>query len=228
MEMEKPKLLDLFCCAGGAGAGYAQAGFDVTGVDHKPQPNYPYKFIQADAIEILKDVEFIKQFDAFHASPPCQGYSDHTGDNSEYVNHHKGKEEPKLIDPIRKLLPGSRPYVIENVLGAAKYLNNPFELTGFMFGMPMERRRFFESNIFILTPGSRFGRGHTKKFAKKNGIDYRELSITGKGRAKGCTQRWADYMQMPWARRAWELSEAIPPPYTKFIGDQLITFLKNA
>src|SRR4051794_8919808 len=70
----KPKLLDLFCCAGGAGVGYHQAGFDVTGVDIAPQPNYPLRFIQADVLKM--DPAFIASFDAIHASPPCQSYSD--------------------------------------------------------------------------------------------------------------------------------------------------------
>lgn len=71
----KPKLLDLYCKAGGASAGYAKAGFEVIGVDINPQPNYPYQFIQADALEILKDEDFISQFSAIHASPPCQAHS---------------------------------------------------------------------------------------------------------------------------------------------------------
>ena len=64
------KLLDLFCCAGGAALGYHRAGFDVTGIDINPQPNYPFVFLQGSALE-LPD-EFLMQFDAIHASPPCQ------------------------------------------------------------------------------------------------------------------------------------------------------------
>jgi DNA (cytosine-5)-methyltransferase 1 len=71
----KPKLLDLFCKAGGCSAGYAKAGFEVVGVDIEPQPNYPYQFIQADALEILKDKDFINQFAMITASPPCQKHS---------------------------------------------------------------------------------------------------------------------------------------------------------
>ena len=88
----KPRLLDLFCCAGGAGVGYSQAGFEVVGVDIKPQPNYPFSFVQADALAL--DLEFMASFDAIHASPPCQAYSDLAKRNG---NAH---EWPRLIVPV--------------------------------------------------------------------------------------------------------------------------------
>ncbi|MBC7130547.1 DNA cytosine methyltransferase, partial [Candidatus Bathyarchaeota archaeon] len=99
----KPKLLDLYCGAGGAAAGYAKAGFDVTGVDIKPQPNYPYKFIQADALGVLKNRDFINEFDVIHASPPCQAYSKAKG-LSEARNNGKYGEHPDLIALTRELL----------------------------------------------------------------------------------------------------------------------------
>ena len=70
--MAKPKLLDLFCCAGGAGEGYARAGFEVVGVDIVDRPNYPHKFMKADALEVLVDHDFLSEFAAIHTSPPCQ------------------------------------------------------------------------------------------------------------------------------------------------------------
>ena len=123
--VHSPKCLDLFCCAGGAGMGYKQAGFDVTGIDIEPQPKYPFKFILSDAITYLK--EHGKEYDFIHASPPCQGYSHLT------PKEHKGNYE-KLIDVLRELLNEiGKPYCIENVAGAKNELKNPTMLCGSMF-----------------------------------------------------------------------------------------------
>lgn len=104
----KPRLLDLFCCAGGAGLGYSRAGFEVVGVDIDPQPNYPLPFIQADAMTL--DPKFMAMFDAVHASPPCQSYSDLAKRNGN------ADEWPRLIEPVRDMLSRSGLfYIIENV-----------------------------------------------------------------------------------------------------------------
>ncbi len=133
------KLLDLFCCAGGAGMGYHKAGFDVTGVDIKDQPNYPFTFIKNDVMEVLQDKDFLSQFDVIHASPPCQGYSKATKDDSVYVHYSQGKQTPKLIEPVRKvLIETGKYYIIENVVGAKNDLIEPFYLTGFMFDLPID------------------------------------------------------------------------------------------
>lgn len=222
--MEKKVLIDLCCCAGGASYGYNMAGFEVVGVDIKDQPNYPFKFIKADVLEIMKDVDFMSQFDAIHASPPCQGYSKATKDDSIYVHHTKGKQTPRLIESIRKLLPPNKPYVIENVAGAKSHLIKPFYLTGFMFGLHIQRKRYFESNVFIVPPFPT--KGNSRRWAEENGIDFRDMSVTGKSRRTGSIDVWKNLMQMPWAGRAWELSEAIPPAYTEYIGKILIGHLK--
>lgn len=119
------RALDLFCKAGGASAGLAMAGFDVTGVDISPQPNYSGKFIQMDVLDLeawaIKD-----QYDFVWASPPCQSYSDLAKRNGN------GHEWPRLIAPIRLLLQKTGlPYVIENVEGAP--LLNPVRLCGTQF-----------------------------------------------------------------------------------------------
>lgn len=226
--MRKPKLLDICCCAGGASEGYNLAGFEIIGIDIKAQPNYKHSFIQADAIEIMNDKRFMSQFDAIHASPPCQGYSHATRDNSTYVPYSQGKQTPKLISAMRVLMPPNVPYVIENVVGAKNELISPFMLSGFMFGLAIERKRYFESNVFITSPQALQGRGYTKRYAEKNGIDYRDMSVTGKSRRTGSIDTWRELMQMPWAGRAWELSEAIPPVYTKYIGEILMKHIKTA
>lgn len=113
----KPRCLDLFCCGGGAGTGYARAGYEVVGVDIEPQPNYPFRFIQADAIDFLKTAN---GFNLIHASPPCQGYSSHVTSRSSQWVPTKGADEPMLIDAVRDLV--SRKgcdWVIENVMGGA-------------------------------------------------------------------------------------------------------------
>ena len=133
------RILDLFCCAGGSAKGYANAGFDVVGVDVEPQPHYPYEFHQSDALSFPFD-----GFDAIHASPPCQGYS---------VTRamHQGKQHPMLIESTRaRLVSSGLPYVIENVPGAP--LQNPVTLCGEMFGLRVIRHRLFESNFYIPQP----------------------------------------------------------------------------
>lgn len=142
------RILDLFCNAGGAGMGYHRAGFEVVGVDLEPQRNYPFAFIQHDALTL--DRRFLRSFDAIHASPPCQGY---TG-----MNAPGQVGAPQLIDLTRRMLQATGlPYVIENVEGAVWDMRNPITLCGSMFGLgaqgcQLRRHRLFESNIAISPP----------------------------------------------------------------------------
>ena len=222
------KLLDLFCCAGGASMGYNLAGFSVFGVDIKDQPNYPFEFIKSDALEILKDKDFLNSFDVIHASPPCQGYSKSTKSDSIYVHYSQGKDTPKLIEIVREaLVSSSKYYIIENVIGAKHDLINPIRLTGHMFNLPIKRGRYFECNFPIEQPKNIVRPGYCKKYAERHGFDYRDMTVTGKSRRKGCIDVWRKIMEMPWAGRAWELSEAIPPAYTKYIGEQLLKHESN-
>ena len=138
-------LLDTFCGAGGAAVGYSRAGFtEIVGVDIEPQKNYPFEFIQADALEYLK--EHGHEFDAIHASPPCQGYS-----IMRNLPWNKDREYPLLIDPVRELLESiNKPWAIENVMGA--HLRAGW-LCGTMFELPFYRHRAFETNWFWMIPG---------------------------------------------------------------------------
>jgi DNA (cytosine-5)-methyltransferase 1 len=215
----RPRLLDLFCCAGGAGMGYSRAGFDVVGVDIKPQANYPFAFVQTDALNL--DPKFVATFDAIHASPPCQSYSDLAKRNGN------ADAWPRLIDPIRDVLEASGlPYIIENVEGAP--LRNPVVLCGTMFkGLRVLRHRLFEANFPILTP--KHG-GHPKvhTFDKRKShygktddmVDF--VQVTGGGNCTIAAAR--DAMGIDWMTKN-ELNEAIPPAYTRFIGKQLLAYM---
>jgi DNA (cytosine-5)-methyltransferase 1 len=212
----KPRLLDLFCCAGGASLGYNQAGFEVVGVDIEPQPNYPYKFIQADALKL--DPDFIASFDAVHASPPCQSYSDLAKRNGN------GDKWPRLIEPVRQMLVDSGlPYVIENVEGAP--LINPLVLCGTMFpGLRVLRHRLFETNFEITAPPhGKHPKVHTfdkrkSHFGKTN--EWKDfVQVTGGG---NCTLAAArDAMGIDWMSKG-EINESIPPAYTEFVGRAML------
>ena len=142
----RPRLLDLFCGAGGAAMGYHRAGFDVVGVDIRPQPRYPFEFHQADALEFLLD-----GFDAIHASPPCQA---HTALSVMW----NAREHPNLIPETRRLiLEIGLPYVIENVVGARRELDHPVEICGAALGLgtathQLARHRLFECSFPAMVP----------------------------------------------------------------------------
>jgi hypothetical protein len=189
------RLLDLFCCAGGAGMGYHRAGFEVVGVDHTPQPRYPFEFHRADALEYL--AEHGHEFAAVHASPPCQAYSRATAWRGDRSAH------PDLISPTRDVLTSlGLPYVIENVQEARRQLRFPVMLCGSMFGLRVQRHRYFECPWMPLTllPGCKhspddysFDHG-----AKQPESVYRD--------ALGC--KWMTVL---------EARQAIPPAFTEFL-----------
>jgi DNA (cytosine-5)-methyltransferase 1 len=221
-ERSSPRLLDLFCCAGGAGVGYSRAGFDVLGIDIEPQPNYPLQFKQADVMKL--SVEFLAEFDAIHASPPCQSYSDLAKRNG---NAH---EWPRLIDPVREMLiSAGKPYIIENVEGAP--LRHPIILCGTMFrGLRVLRHRLFETNFPVLVPPhGKHPRCHTLDKRKSHYGKTNEMrdfvSVNGGGNCSVAAAR--DAMRIDWMKKG-ELNEAIPPVYTQFIGEQLMAQMYSA
>ena len=224
-DLQRPysvRLLDLFCCAGGAAVGYQRAGFEVVGVDIEPQPNYPCDFIQADALKL--ETDFLREFDALHASPPCQSYSDLAKRNGN------GHEWPRLIDPVRDLLDAAgRPWVIENVEGAP--LRDPVLLCGTMFpGLRVIRHRLFETNFPLPQPAHISYVGHPlchtvdKRKAHFGKTDEWEdyVSVNGGGNCSVAAAR--DAMGIDWMTKR-EINEAIPPSYTEYIGRILVRHL---
>jgi DNA (cytosine-5)-methyltransferase 1 len=200
------KLLDLFCGAGGASAGYVRAGFEVTGVDIAPMPRYPYEFHQTDALEFLKT--HWRRFDVIHASPPCQAYS-----KTRVLQEH---EHPELIDDTRKALAAiGAPYVIENVPYSP--LAEPLMLCGAMFGLRVYRHRLFESNVELSAPPHP---EHIAKVAKMGRPPGPGEFMHVVGNFAGAQQA-REAMGIDWMIRP-EISQAIPPAYTEHIGAQLL------
>lgn len=198
-----PRLLDLFCKAGGAAMGYHRAGFNVVGVDIEPQKNYPFEFVQADAIEyLMKDG---KRFDAIHASPPCQAYS-----NAAKIMK---QEHPELIEATRQAMP-AKPWVIENVPDSP--LIDPIVLCGHSFGLGTYRHRLFESSVRLATPKHR---KHDKRTTKMGRPPQPGEMMHVVGNFSG-VEAARVAMGIDWMTRD-ELREAIPPAYTECIGLQL-------
>lgn len=210
--MSRPPLLDLFCGAGGAAKGYHDAGFDVVGIDINPQPNYPFEFIQADALNPPVD---LSDFDVIHASPPCQGYS--------RMNHVHKRDYPMLIEPVRDLLRRAGVvYVIENVEGAP--LDKPVTLCGSSFGLKVIRHRLFESNVGLSAPLCGSHEGEFYGPAGHGDPNRRKREANPHLGGKGYTDRCRAAMGIDWTNRD-ELAEAIPPAYTEYIGRQLLEAL---
>ena len=213
----RPKLLDLYCAAGGAAKGYHDAGFALVGVDINPQPHYPYEFIQRDCLALDRD--FLRQFAAIHASPPCQSYTRKSADWGRKRTHWI--EHPDLIDATRDMLVASGlPYVIENVVGAP--MRADLTLCGTMFGLRIIKHRQFECSfpVFALLPAcdhsdvynpwSGAGRS-ADKLREAQGTPWIPMS-GGASRKAGVTG---------------DLFNAIPPAFTKFIGGQLLAHLEQ-
>ena len=217
------RVLDLFCGAGGAGMGYARAGFEVIGVDKAPQPNYPFEFFQCDALEYLEAVietgwdHASREIHAIHASPPCQTFTAY-----RRKGYGVGDGYPNLIPETRKLLQArGLPYVIENVEQARRELRNPKLLCGSMFGLDVRRHRLFETSFPLATPrcdhAVQIAKG--KRFPGATNRGGRYTCEVGVWRIPLDVQQRA--MGIDWMTRE-ELSEAIPPAYTRYVGRALI------
>lgn len=232
------RLLDLFCGAGGAAMGYHRAGFEVVGVDHKPQKHYPFEFHQADAFAFLE--QHGHEFDVIHASPPCQAYT-----LMRHMGKRAGENAPDLVDKMRDaLIATGKPWVIENVVGSP--LVNPFVLCGSSFGLGVRRHRLFESLYLIFDqpcnhdpsqwPVAVWGDGRpSRQEARREHRgpiavygDHPEDSAVHRAtnNKPGLTRRAATLgvartaMGIDWMD--WkEITQAIPPAYTEWIGKQL-------
>jgi DNA (cytosine-5)-methyltransferase 1 len=228
--MPKPLLLDLFCGAGGAGEGYARAGFRVVGVDldAKPLRHNPHETYQGDALEVLDTLlagepfhgYHLRDFAAIHASPICKGYSQ--ANNIHRANY------PMLIEPTRKRLRESGlPWVVENVRMTGRWrghMPSAVVLCGTSFGLRVYRHRYFEASHLLFTPGpcshptkllpgylSIFGHGARGTQKGNRGNHYTRYGVDAARAAMG----------IDWMTRE-ELSQAIPPAYTQWIGRQLL------
>jgi DNA (cytosine-5)-methyltransferase 1 len=219
----RPRLLDLFCGAGGAAMGYHQAGFDVVGVDIRPQPNYPFEFIRDDVFHFLcRNVIRIQGYAAIHASPPCQAYT-------WSAKRWRDVERADLVEPTRDALEAlGLPYVIENVPGAP--LIAPSRLCGEMFGLNVIRHRNFETSFLLWVPAHKPHRRPIQRAARDGSDRVVQRSsyccVAGHG-GEGDSFRlddWQAAMGIDWMTKG-ELVESIPPAYTKFIGDQLLRHL---
>ena len=250
------RLLDLYCGAGGAAMGYWRAGFDeIVGVDTEPQPRYPFDFVRADALEYL--AAHGSEFDAIHASPPCQAYS--IMRNLPWLD---GREYPALIAPTKAMLDDiGKPWVIENVMGARAgskgLMKRGLEshgldggwLCGAMFSRPFFRHRLFATNWLWLAPehpnhngrvtvgnsDKRKGRGVSEQIianpvnsawrAAHDGVIPLSERTAGTGHSAGW-RRAAEAMEIDWMKRD-ELTQAIPPVFTEYIGMLLMLRLES-
>lgn len=206
------RILDLFCKQGGASMGYHRAGFEVVGVDIERQKRYPFEFIQADALEIMHDMDFLRSFDALAGSPPCQTHS-----RTKHLRDAQGKTTTKvdLIPQTREAFQASGlPYIIENVPGAP--LLDPVQVCGSSFGLTVRRHRLFESNVPLVGTVC----NHQAQGRPVGVYGSMRDEIPKGGHTAKSIEQAREAMGIPWMLWA-DLVEAIPPAYTEHLGRQL-------
>jgi DNA (cytosine-5)-methyltransferase 1 len=241
----RPILIDTFCGGGGCSVGYDRAGFDVVGVDLYPQKNYPFDFLQMDALEALRRLlagEYLRfggrqlclaDIAVIHASPPCQAVS-----ALAYLHNHKKSYREKHVNQIpavrELLLETEKPFVIENVAGSRRHMINPITLCGTMFGLKTDygnqliRHRLFETSPVIWFPPTPCG--HNREFGAigvygggQHPDKRKTKPIYGRGHEYNITQR-RTAMGIDWMTGK-ELNQAIPPAYTEYIGSKLLEMI---
>lgn len=213
------RLLDLFSGAGGCARGYELAGFgEILGIDIRPQPRYRHEFIQADALDVLADPEFLRCFDLVHASPPCQGYS-----VTRFLAPGS-RSWPLLIKPVREgLLAAGVPYVIENVEGARKHLREPVMCCGAGFSLRSYRHRLFECSFPVAEP---FHPAHVWPQARGGRAPVGEEFVCVFGNASDVAAS-GRALGIDWMTGK-ELAQAIPPAFTRYIGCAFLNSQRSA
>lgn len=208
----KPRALDLFCGAGGASMGLHRAGFDVVGVDIKPQPHYPFEFICEDALHLTG---VYCDFDFIWASPPCQA---HVGFNASWNDN----DHDSLIAETRGVLARqSVPYVIENVVGSP--LRTTIQLCGSHFGLGVRRHRRFESSFILLQrPCQHYGR-YVGVYGDHPQGHYGDGYRIPRARSLAEAQEAMGIDWMTWK----EITQAIPPAYSEFIGRAALAYVES-
>lgn len=218
--MSKPLLLDLYSGAGGAARGYQMAGFHVVGVDINPQPNYcGDAFFQDDALEFARG--YWMNFDAIHASPPCQASCTLIKGNQRATagNH------VDLIPQTRELLARTGlPTVIENVQGAN--IRRDVTLCGEMFGLGVIRHRYFECSFPVEQPAHIPHRGRVAGWRHGVYYDGPYRAVYGDGGGKGTVAEWQAAMGIDWTDVRLEIAESIPPAYAEYVGTQLLAAIE--
>lgn len=221
----RPLLIDLFCGAGGAADGYHRAGFEVIGVDIVDQPDYPFRFCKADALDVLEYGGIVGgvnlfDFQVIHASPPCQSYT--------AMSNRWGSDHPELIAQVRDRIPEGVPYVIENVDGARRDMAEPIvRLTGEMFELSVHRPRLFELGGWytLSSPPPPRGEAVVAVYGKPDGRRLWTRTDGSELRAWSSIEEGQQALGIDWTDDWHQLREAIPPSYTEWIGSRLLEHL---
>ncbi|GAA4772925.1 hypothetical protein GCM10023329_20790 [Streptomyces sanyensis] len=220
----RPLLLDLFCCAGGAATGYHRAGFDVAGVDIAPRPNYPFTFHWANALTFIAELIAtgeIGRFSLIHASPPCQAGCALTVGTNRAMGW--GGTHVDLVPATRMLLEASGlPYVIEQPNGKAE-IRKDVTLCGEMFGLGVLRHRNFELGRWSAArPTHPKHRGRVRGWRHGEFFDGPYVAAYGNGGGKPSIPELQAAMGIDWTDVREELTEAIPPAYSQWIGARFL------
>lgn len=205
--------------------GYWRAGFTVFGVDIQPMAGrYPFEFYEGDALEYIE--KYGHTYDFIHASPPCQGFST--------ITPQRAKENyPNLIGPTREALERTgRPYVIENVMPTVKTgeLRGDVILCGEMFDLRVVRHRAFELGGWQAPQPQHIPHRGTTKGAQRpgrsrKGKSWHYFAVYGSGGGKGTVTQWQKAMDIEWMTDRHDLAEAIPPAYTRYLGNHAMEAL---